>query len=313
MLRFVLGRLFTLIPVLLGISALVFVAMNSIPGDLASIFLGINANEELLAAFRQRYGLDRPLHVRYLQWLFGLLQGNFGRSFTTGVDIGRELLTRFGVTLELTLLSIMIANLVGIPAGIIAALRHRTRVDTTVSVLALGGLSTPAFWLGTLLVLIFALGLKVLPSGGYAAPTTSLTENLRLMLLPALSLGLVSGSVIMRMTRSSMLEVLRQDYMTTARAKGGTPWSLVTRHALKNALVPVVTVMGLEISANFGGAVLIEQIFLIPGVGTFALLGISQRDYPVVQGTVMLVATFVVLINLVTDIAYAYLDPRRRG
>jgi peptide/nickel transport system permease protein len=287
--------------------------MNYIPGDLASIFLGINANPELLATFRERFGLDRPLYVRYLEWLSGLLRGDFGRSFASGVDIGQELLHRFPVTLELTLLSILIANLVGVPAGIFAAVRHRTRIDVGVSVLALGGLSTPAFWLGTLLVLLFALRLNLLPSGGFVPLTEDPVDNLRLMILPALSLGLVSASVIMRMTRSSMLEVLRQDYMTTARAKGTGSAALITRHALRNALIPVITVMGLEISATFGGAVLIEQIFLIPGVGSFALLGITQRDYPVVQGTVMLVATFVVFVNLATDVGYAYLDPRRRG
>ena len=311
--RFVLKRLLTLIPVLWGVSLLVFLAMNFIPGDIASIFLGIQSNQELLETFRHRFGLDRPLYVRYLEWVGGMLHGDFGRSFANGIDIRAELFTRFGVTLELTLLSILIANLVGIPAGIVAALRHRTRVDTGVSVIALGGLSTPAFWLGTLLVLIFALKLEVLPSGGYTPLSKNPIDNLRLMLLPALSLGLVSGSVIMRMTRSSMLEVLRQDYITTARAKGTPGWALVSRHALKNALIPVITVMGLEISANFGGAVLVEQIFLIPGVGSLALQGITQRDYPVVQGTVMLVAAFVVLVNLATDVAYAYLDPRRRA
>jgi peptide/nickel transport system permease protein len=313
MLRFVANRLATLVPVLWGVSLLVFLAMNFIPGDVATIFLGINANPELLETFRERFGLNRPLYVRYLEWLVGLLHGSFGRSFTTGVDVGQELWQRFPVTLELALLAILIANLVGIPAGIAAAMRHRTRVDTGVSVVALGGLSTPGFWLGTLLVLIFALRLKWLPSGGYVPLTEDPLENLRLMLLPALSLGLVSGSVIMRNTRSAMLEVLRQDYMTTARAKGTPSDKLITRHALKNALVPVVTVMGLELSANFGGAVLIESIFLIPGVGSLALLGISQRDYPIVQGAVMLVAAFVVIVNLATDVCYAYLDPRKRG
>src|SRR5438067_5907733 len=197
--RYILNRFLALIPVLWGVSLLVFLAMNYIPGDVASIFLGINANQERLEIFRHQFGLDRPLLLRYLEWLGGLLQGSFGRSFSTGVDIGHELVQRFGVTLELTVLSILIANLVGIPAGVVAALRHRTRVDTGVSVLALGGLSTPAFWLGTLLVLIFALQLQLLPSGGYVPLSESPLQNVRLMLLPALALGLVSGSVIMRM------------------------------------------------------------------------------------------------------------------
>jgi peptide/nickel transport system permease protein len=313
MLRYLSYRLLYLGAVLLGISLLVFVAISYVPGDLATVFLGRNASESAVIQFRERFGLDQPLIVRYLQWLAGALHGSFGQSFTSGVDVGPEILKRLPVTLELTLFATLISVAIGIPAGVAAALRHGGKIDTIVSVSALAGLSIPSFVLATVFVFVFAVFLRILPSGGYVPLLENPARNVQFMIMPCLALGIVSSGVVMRMTRASMIEVLQFDYIMVARAKGTGGAALVLRHALKNALMPVVAVLGLEITAFFGGAILIEQIFNLPGVASLALRGISQRDYPVVQASVLVIAAFVVVVSFATDLFFAYLDPRRRG
>ena len=312
MLRYIQTRLLAMIPVLLGMSILVFVVMRLIPGDVAVVFLGTKPTPEAVAAFREKVGLDKPMYLQYFDWIGRLAHGDLGISLTTGTDIRSELLSRLPVTAELTFLAIAFAIVISVPLGVIAALNHNKAIDLGLTSLGMIGLSLPNFWLGTLLAFFFAIKVQWFPPGGFIPFTDDPIGNLKSMALPALSLGLVSASIIMRMTRSSMLEVIRQDYVRTARAKGlGT--SAVTRaHMLKNALIPVITVAGMEVGYIFGGAFLIEAVFYLPGIATYALLAVNQRDYPVLQTVVLLVTFVFMLINLAVDILYTYLDPRLR-
>jgi peptide/nickel transport system permease protein len=312
MLRYLRTRVLAMIPVLLGMSILVFVTMRLIPGDAAVVFLGTKPTDEAIAAFREKAGLDQPLHVQYADWIGHLLRGDLGMSITNGADIRSELASRLPITAELTVLAMLIAVAIAVPLGVLAALRHNTAVDLGVTSFGMIGLSLPNFWLGTLLAYFFAIRVQWFPPGGFVPFTEDPLGNLKAMFLPALSLGLVSASVIMRMTRSSMLEVVRQDYVRTARAKGLRE-SVVTRgHLLKNALIPVITVIGMEFGYIFGGAFLVEAVFYLPGVATYTLLAVNQRDYPVLQTVVLLVTLVFMLINLLVDVLYTYLDPRLR-
>ncbi len=312
MLRYIRTRLLAMIPVLVGMSILVFVTMRLIPGDVAVVFLGTKPTPEAIAAFREKVGLDQPMYLQYFDWIGRLARGDLGISLTTGTDIKTELATRLPITAELTILAMVIAVLIALPLGIIAALNHNKAIDLGLTSLGMVGLSLPNFWLGTLLAFFFALKVQWFPPGGYIPFSEDPIGNLKSMFLPALSLGLVSASVIMRMTRSSMLEVVRQDYVRTARAKG-LRQSVITRgHLLKNALIPVITVIGMEFGYIFGGAFLVEAVFYLPGVATYALLAVNQRDYPVLQTVVLLVTLVFMLVNLIVDILYTYLDPRLR-
>lgn len=312
MLRYIRNRLLMMIPVLLGMSVLVFVLMRVIPGDAAIVSLGTHSTPDALAAFRARNGLDRPLYIQYFTWLANFARGDFGVSVTTGINIRDELLNRLPVTLELTSLGVLIAILIGLPAGLIAATHQNSKLDLAVSVLGLTGLSIPNFWLGSMLVMFFAINIPIFPPSGFVPFTDSPLDNLRMMVLPAFSLGVVSASVIMRMTRSSVLEVVRQDYVRTARAKGAPGPVVTRRHVLKNSLIPVVTVAGMEAGYIFGAAFLIEAVFVIPGVATWSLFAVNQRDYPVLQATTMVIVLAFMMINLIVDIMYTYLDPRLR-
>lgn len=301
-------------PTALGVLVAVFLLIRLVPGDVVTQLVGLEAaiSPQRVAELRALFGLDRPLPVQLGEYLGGVARGDLGRSLRTGVPIGRELLRRFPVTIELAWLGLLVALAIGVPVGVTAAL-HRGRVgDYLANVFVLLGLSIPSFWLAVLLILAFSLRLRWLPPTGYLAPEESLSENVRHMLLPALALGLALAAAIARIVRSSLLEVLGRGFTRTARAKGLSERRVVIGHALRNALIPVVTVVGLQFGTLLGGTVIIEQIFSLPGIGRYALEGINLRDYPVVQGAVLAIALAFVFVNVCVDVCYGFLDPRVR-
>jgi peptide/nickel transport system permease protein len=329
---YILRRLAHTIPVLLGAATLVFVALRLIPGDPAVAMAGEKASVAEIEQIRESLGLNQPLPVQYAVFIERTFTLQLGRSIRTGGDIREELVNAFGPTIELSIAALLIALIVGLPAGILAAIRRRTGIEYLSMVLSLVGISMPVFWIG--LMLIYWLGsiaglfpLSGVVSNSVDFPTVThfytidalLSGNLGAfgdvlwhLVLPAITLSTVTMAIVSRMARSSMLEVLSSEYLTTARAKGLREQSVVFGHALKNALIPVVTVIGLQLGALLSGAVLTETVFGRVGVGRYIVTAISARDYPVVQGTVLIVAAFVVLINLIVDVAYAALDPRIR-
>jgi peptide/nickel transport system permease protein len=321
-----------IIPVLLGVSIVVFFMVRAIPGDPAQIMLGQQATQEQVQQIRENMGLDKPIFVQYGLFLKDALRGDLGDSIVTGRPVTTELLTRLPATLELTTFAMLIAILVGIPVGVISAVRQYSLLDKTTSVLALTGISMPIFWLAMILVVIFGVNLELLPFPGRLDPTTGITaitgfvlvdslltlnfagfwDGLLHLIMPALALATIPMAVIMRMTRSSMLEVMNEDYVRTARAKGVVPWRVVFKHALRNAMLPTITVIGLQAGLLMGGAIITETIFSWPGIGLYTYNSISARDYASVQGVVLYGALLFVLINLLVDILYAILDPRVR-
>ena len=302
------------IPALLGVMVTVFLLMRAVPGDVVTSLVGLegNVSEERMAELRRMFGLDLPVHEQFLQWIGAAVRGDLGSSLRTSRPVVQDLALRFPVTFELTLLSLVVALIIAVPLGVIAALRRGTVIDLAVSVFALLGLSIPGFFLGILLILLFSLRLGWLPPAGYIPFSEAPLENLRHMILPSVSLGVILAAAVTRIVRSTMLEVLSRDYVRTARAKGLAERLVTYRHALRNALIPVVTVVGLQFGALLGGAVIIEQVFSLPGVGRFALEGINLRDYPVVQGAVLLIAAAFITVNLLVDVVYALIDPRIR-
>ena len=314
MLIFIGRRILLTIPSLLGVMVVVFLLMRSIPGDVVTNLVGLqgNVSPERLAELRRMFGLDLPIHVQFWEWFSAALQGDLGTSLRTGRSIVMDLALRFPVTLELTLLGMAIALVVAVPLGILAALDRGGFLDWAGTLFALLGLSVPGFFLGILLILLFSLRLDWLPPAGYVPFLESPLDNLRHMILPALSLGLILAAATTRIVRSTMLEVLGRDYVRTARAKGLAERVVTLRHALRNALIPVTTVVGLQFGALLGGAVIIEQVFSLPGVGRYALEGINLRDYPIVQGAVLLIAAAFIFVNLLVDVIYALIDPRVR-
>jgi ABC-type dipeptide/oligopeptide/nickel transport system permease component len=304
MLRYILHRILMLVPVLFGVTLVSFSLLHMVPGDPAEVLAGQEATQEDVDRIRKEYGLDQPLVVQYLRFIGNAARGDLGISVQSRHPVRELLLQRLAFTLQLSLASILVASAIGLLAGIISSTRQYSLFDTASMLGALFGISMPIFWLGLLLILIFAVRLHWFPSGG--------TGALRHLILPAIALGSASAAVIARMTRASMLEVTRQDYIRTARATGYRESVVVFRHALKNAMIPVVTVFGLEFGYMLGGAVLTETVFSLPGIGRLLVEGIFARDYPVVQGAMILVATTFVLVNLLTDVAYAFFDPRIR-
>ncbi|MDZ7706679.1 MAG: nickel ABC transporter permease [Trueperaceae bacterium] len=302
------------IPTLFGVALIVFALMRAIPGDVVTSLVGLegNVSAERLDELRRMFGLDLPVHVQFGQWITAALQGDLGSSLRTGRPVATDLALRFPVTLELTFLGLAIALVLAVPLGVIAALHRGRWPDAVSSLFALLGLSIPGFFLGILLILAFSLRLGWLPPAGYVPFAESPLDNLRHMLLPAASLGLILAAATTRIVRSSLLETLGRDYVRTARAKGLREQAVVYRHALRTALIPVVTVVGLQFGQLLGGAVIIEQVFSLPGVGRFALEGINLRDYPIVQGAVLLIAAAFVAVNLLVDVLYAVIDPRVR-
>ena len=309
--RYAVRRLALTVPVLLGVSVLVFAIMHVVPGDPVRLIAGPDAPEEVVARMRAELGLERPLHVQYLSFLGRALQGDLGHSLRSRAAVVDEILARFPATLELTTVSMAIAVLIGIPLGLVSAVRRATWVDYTAMGASLSTLSMPIFWVAIVAIWLFSLQLGWLPVSGRAGPVWQ-WEGLRHIVLPAATLATTSVAIISRLTRSGMLDVLGREYVTTARAKGVPEVRVVGKHALKNALIPVVTVVGLQYGFLLGGAVVTETIFAWPGVGRLAMTSILQRDYPVVQGCVLLVAVLFVLINLAVDLLYGWLDPRIR-
>jgi peptide/nickel transport system permease protein len=304
MLRYILKRLAMLIPVLLGVTLVSFSLLQIVPGDPAVLLAGEDANPDFIEAVRKEYGFDQPLYVQYFRFISHAVQGDFGISIRNREPVINLLKQRFAFTVQLSFLSILIAAAIGLVAGVISATRQYSIFDNLSMLGALFGISMPIFWLGLLLMLVFSVELRWLPAGG--------AGGLKHMILPAVALGAASAAVIARMTRASMLEVVRQDYIRTARANGLHEWVVIYKHALKNAMIPVITVFGLEFGYMLGGAVLTETVFSLPGVGRLMVEGIFQRDYSVVQGSMLLVAATFVLVNLLTDIAYALVDPKIR-
>lgn len=302
--RYILNRVIMLIPVLFGVSLISFSLLHLVPGDPAVLLAGEDANPAFIKAIRAEYGLDQPLHVQYSRFVSRAVRGDFGVSIRNREPVLKLLKERFLFTIQLSILSILIAGLLGLVAGVISATRQYSLFDHLSMVAALFGTSMPIFWFGLLLMMVFSVHLHWFPAGGKG--------TLMHLVLPAVALGAASAAVIARMTRASMLEIVRQDFIRTAQANGLKDWVVTYRHALKNAMIPVITVVGLEFGYMLGGAVLTETVFSLPGVGRLMVEGIFWRDYPIVQGAMLLVATTFVVINLLTDIAYAFFDPRIR-
>ena len=319
---YILRRLLQIVPTILMITFVVFLMMQAIPGDPVVALLGDAYTDEDAVKVRQAYGLDEPIVLQYLIWLGKLVQGDWGASILTGRPVLQDVLVRLPVTLELIVLSMGVALVIAIPAAIIGALRQNTWADYTATSVAMIGVSIPEFFVGVLLLLAFSIGLNgILPSSGWVyLPGTcpnmvcgvSFWGNLQHILMPAVALGIGRAAILTRLLRASMLEVIRSEYVTTARAKGLSERPVVFKHALKNALIPTVTVMGLQVGFLIGGAIVVETLFAMPGLGTFGIDAIIARDYQQVQGFALITAIAFVVINLLVDLTYTFLDPRIR-
>jgi len=310
---YVVKRLLEMIPVVILVTILVFL-MLQLTGDPVRAIIGVgeSLDEEQIELLRHELGLDRPLHVQYVTWLASVCRGDFGRSNHSRRLVTDELKVRLPVTLQLGLVAWLFSNVIAIPAGIISAVRYRSALDIGTTALATGGVAVPGFWLGIMLILLFGVKLGWLPTHGFVNFFDNPLESLKHLALPAFAMGLAGAALNMRQTRSAMLEVLAQDYIRTARAKGLRERSVIWVHALKNALLPVVTLMGLQIGRLFGGAVVIETLFAIPGMGRLLVNAVFLQDFPVVQACVLIIALAVLFANLATDLIYAQLDPRIR-
>ncbi|MBI1259779.1 MAG: ABC transporter permease subunit [Chloroflexi bacterium] len=314
MLRYLTQRALAFIPTLLGVSILIFVAIRLVPGDAVTAMLGIQAGaltDAQRASLQAYFGLDKPAPVQYFIWLGGLLHGDLGLSMRYGSPVLDLILSRFPTTVELAILALVIALLVGIPLGIISAIRRDTFIDLFARLFALFGLAIPNFLFGTLLIYVLSVYFHYLPnSGDFISFGENPGKNLQQMIFPAITLGFAFSASVMRTTRSAMLEVLGQDYIRTARSKGLDERIVISRHALRNALIPVLTITGVELGYLLGGAVIVEEIFALPGIGRVVLNAISQRDYAVVQGVALFIALIFVVVNLLIDVIYVAIDPR---
>jgi len=297
---------------LLLASAVVFAVLEILPGDPARIMLGMNAGAEALAALRQELGLDQTAPVRYLNWLSGLMTGDLGRSYTYSTPVIELVRERLGVSLPLALISLFLSTAIAIPVGVYAASRNGRPSDTIAMGAAQIGIALPNFWLALILVYVFAVGLRLLPSGGFPGWSDPV-QAIKALILPSVALALPQAAILARVTRSAMLEVLGEDYIRTARAKGLPRRKVLWRHALRNAMIPVLTILGLQFSFLLAGTIIIENVFYLPGLGRLIFQAINQRDLIVVEGVVMLLVASVILINLVVDICYAIVDPRLRA
>jgi ABC-type dipeptide/oligopeptide/nickel transport system permease component len=330
MIKYTIKRILMLIPVLIGVSIIVFLIMRVFSPDPAPIVLGEHATRESIEAWRQANGLNDPIWLQYVNYIKDAVTGNLGFSYYTKAPVSQEIFSRFPATIELAIAAILFASVFGILIGVVSAVKKNSIFDNGGRIIALIGVSMPIFWLGILLIILFSGTLHWLPSTGRIDPllqpnpitgfdiidsiaagdTDALLDSLQHIVLPALALGMYSMAIITRMTRSSMLECLQQDYIRTARAKGLTSGKVIKKHALRNALIPIVTVIGLQFGSLLGGAVLTETVFSWPGIGAYTVNCILKSDFPVVQGVVLLVAFVYVLVNLAVDILYAFLDPR---
>ncbi|CAI8709042.1 dipeptide ABC transporter membrane subunit DppB [Brevibacillus sp. IT-7CA2] len=307
---FIIRRLLLTIPILLLVSIMTFSLIHMIPGDPARVILGEEATPEAYAALRTELGLDQPIVVQYFSWLGKVVTGDLGISITDRVPVADLIMQRLPATVELTIGTFLVAILIAFPAGILAAVRRGTWIDYTSTFTALGGMSIPSFWLAMMMIIFFAVENQWLPSSGYVPFSENPTQNLMAMILPCLATGLRESAVLMRMLRSSLLDVVSMDFIRTAKAKGLNEARTILGHALRNAMVPVVTTSGLMIAGLLGGLVITESIFSIPGFGRLIVESVFKRDYVTVQGAILVSAVLVVLVNLIVDILYAVIDPR---
>lgn len=314
MVRYLVQRIIAFIPTLLGVSILVFLAIRAVPGDQITAMLGTEAGmltEDQRASLEEYFGLDKPIGEQYVSWLGNALRGNLGFSVRHGQPVTQLILERFPVTIELALLSVFIALIIGLPIGILSAIQHNSVIDLVGRVLSMLGLAVPNFLLGTLIIYVLSVYFGILPnSGNYVEFRENPVLNLQQLIFPAFAMGFSFAASVMRMTRSAMLEILSEDYVRTARAKGLRERTVVLGHALRNAMIPVITLIGVEVGYLLGGAFITEQIFSLPGIGRLAVTAISQRNYALVQGVTLFIAINFVIINLAVDVLYAVIDPR---
>lgn len=308
--KFIIRRFGQMVPVVLIMTFIVFSLTLLIPGDATVTILGEQSSMQDRAKLRAELGLDKAVPIQYAHWLSGIATGDMGRSIATREPVTQMLKTRLPVTLQLTFQAVLLAVLVGVPLGIIAAARRNTWVDVAASTTAMTAMAIPYFWVGILLIMLFSIKFSWLPPSGFVSFATSPSENFRSMLMPTLTVGLSMAGLVMRQTRTSMVQVLSQDYIRTAKAKGVSPFGVIVFHALRNALIPVVTVVGLQAGVLVGGAVVTETVFGLPGLGRMIVDAIFQRDFPVVQGGILVVVMLVLIVNLLTDLAYGALDKR---
>jgi peptide/nickel transport system permease protein len=310
--RYLFVRVIGVIPTLIGISILVFAINYLIPGDPALIMAGSEATPEVVASLRQQWGLDQPVYIRYLAWLGNMLTGNLGDSYFSRQTVTQLVGNALPVTVELAILSLLVAVLIAVPTGIVSAVKAGSWFDLAAAAFAFIGLSIPSFWLGIVLIYIFAVYLQVLPAGGFTPLSNGIGANLQSMILPAVALGTFASTQLMRYLRASLLDVLHADYIRTARAKGLREQSVLLAHAVRNALIPFTTVLGVQMGYLLGGTVIAESVFALPGIGRLVLTAVLNRDYQVATGIIFLIAASFVLINLVVDLLYPALDPRVR-
>lgn len=311
MISYIARRILLTIPAMLAMSVIVFFIIRLVPGDPVLVILGLRANPESIAALRGQLRLDDPIHVQYLSWIGDAVRGDLGHDYRTGEPIGSMLMSRLPVTLEVAILAIFVAGLIGVPLGILSATR-RGAAEVTSSTFSILGISIPDFWLGVMLILFFSANLRWLPSSGYVRISDSITGNLRHMILPSVTLGFGFAAVLTRTTHAAIAEALQRPHIQTARAKGLGERSVVMRHVIQNASIPIVTVMGMQFGYALGGAIIIDYLFSLPGIGQLTLNAVLARNYLVVQGAVLLVTFLFMLANIMTDSLYAALDPRIR-
>ncbi|PRD58082.1 ABC transporter permease [Phyllobacterium myrsinacearum] len=313
MLNYVSKRILIGILTLLAASIVVFIVLEIVPGDPARLMLGMNATEDAVRALQQQMGLDQPLLVRYFSWIGGLLTGDFGKSYTYSVPVLNLISERVAVSLPLALISLFLSTIIAIPVGLFSASRRGTMADSGTMAIAQVGVAIPNFWFALLLVYVFAVSLRLVPAGGFPGWNAGIWAGFKSLILPSIALGLPQAAILARVTRSALLDVLGEDYIRTARAKGLTRRKVLYRHALRNALIPVLTILGLQFAFLLAGTIIIENVFYLPGLGRLVFQAITQRDLIVVEGVVMLLVATVILVNLLVDLSYALVDPRLRG
>ncbi|MGE7985408.1 ABC transporter permease [Lysinibacillus fusiformis] len=300
--KYILNRTLSMVITLIGVSILVFLMMHLIPGDPVTYILGDYASEEAIVEMKKTLGLDQPLFIQYIDYIKNVLQGNLGTSYITGLTVGEEIMARFPITVQLALYSLIIGSVIGILMGILAAVKQNTIFDQLAMVISLIGISAPGFWIALFLIWMFSYQFNIFPISGY--------QGFYSLILPSITLGLGSAGNIARMTRSSMLEVIKQDFMRTAQAKGLAMISMIFKHALQNAMIPVITLIGLQFGFLLAGAVVIETVFALPGLGSFSIEAITKRDLPTVQGLVLFMAFLFIITNMIVDLVYSLVDPR---
>ena len=312
MLFSILKKILTAIPVLLVVSIVLFLLLNVMPGDAADSMSTMDATAEEVEALRESLGLHDPMYIQYLRWLKNVLKGDFGISFLNGASVTEKIVTRLPVTLELTLLAMLIAVAIALPMGVLSATHRNSAIDAIASFISMIGVAVPHFWLAMMLIIIFSVNLHWLPASGFTPISQGLGKNLIKMIMPAFSVGLGFAATVMRQTRSNMIDVLGTDYISTAKAKGMSKSVVVWKHGVRNALIPVITVIGMQTGRLFGGAIVVETLFGLPGIGTAIVQSIFSRDYQMTMGCVMMVAVIIILINTIVDILYVIIDPRVR-